>query len=189
MTFNKDDFNRCLYNPLETGFYKKYPDLKLLWPEGEQKMRYIAALYDPNSPLGKHIPDLNVRKQKAAELVGFDLKNEQVLTAMYDFTDERFLTAVDGFLKTVNNMKWAMIVSMQQIWWEWNARMMKPVSSDKGDKDELQAIEIKARVRDEMAKTETLIGQYYQQFYFGDDKLVETVKKKRITPEMMANNV
>ncbi len=94
MNFNKDDFNRCLYNPLETGFYKKYPDLKELWPEGEQKMKYIAALYDPNSPLGKHIPDLNVRKQKAAELVGFDLRNEEVLKGLYDFTDDRFFNLI-----------------------------------------------------------------------------------------------
>lgn len=173
--YKKEDFNKCLYNPLSK---QDWYDI-----EDKRKLQYISALYDPNSPLIREEPNLNIRKQKAANVAGFDYGEKELLEDMYTFNDEAFLNAVDKYLKKVQDKKWAMIVSLEQTWWEWNQRMLKPVSSDKGDKDELQAIEIKARVRDEMMKTEKMVNDLYLQFYHGDEELNNKAQRKRTTIE------
>jgi hypothetical protein len=213
VNYSLQQFSRCLYNPLEKNLIKTYPRLLGLFPnederpaaEREKLLRYIIALYDPASPLKKELPDLNIRKQQAAILAGYDLvKDADQLELIYAFmakvqiteegktltvtaTDSVLVDVVDGFLKRhIQSRLWAMICSFEQTWWEWNARMMKPVMSLAGkDKDEMQAIQIKSKIAEEMDKLNTKLDEYYDKFYHGDSQLQEAVKK-RITPESIA---
>lgn len=195
MNYTDKDFAGCLFNPMKKDLFKTYPRLKELFPEGidqsdDMAVRYIISMYDPKSPFIKEFSDLSVRKQSAALFAGYELISSQaVLEEMFQFSEDRFTFAVDYFLKKfVSSRLWAMIVSMEQVWWGFNNRITKPVKAEK-DKEELQAYEIISKIGDEMDKLNDRLDAYYRRFYSDDDALVNAANKiQRISPESIAIN-
>ncbi len=72
------DFSIMEFNPLIKGkILDKYPKLKELMGEADDKVvRYILLMYDLNSPLRHHYPELFKRKQFAADLAGYNLDKD-----------------------------------------------------------------------------------------------------------------
>jgi hypothetical protein len=86
MEFSNEDYSKMRVNVMELPMkfeisdipdFKHYPEFyKDTKPLPKYKvLRYIVLCYDRNSPLVQNIPEINKRKVKACEIVGFNVKN------------------------------------------------------------------------------------------------------------------
>lgn len=149
-------------------------------------IKYVLFLYDANTPLKEHYPDLKIRKEQAALMSGFKLEDE-LLQSIFFFTDSKILVMVDEFLKKQNNRVWSMIVSNEQTFFEYQTKLLRPVDGDK-DKDILQALQIKSKIMDDLNTINDRLESYYMKLYGEDDILLNKIKAdKRLTPEFIAN--
>jgi hypothetical protein len=188
MDYAKMEFDPTVKKSLTTA----YPKLKSIVGSGDDKMlRYVLLMYDVNSPLRQNHPELGKRKQFAASLAGYDLAKDDV-TALFDFkiNDEPYEELLDmiiNYLKYQNNWVWAMIVSNEQAFFEYNRRVMMPVEGSK-DKDILQAINIKTQIMSSQDEIYQRLQKYYRDLSGGDGSLEEAITtRKRLRPEEIAN--
>jgi hypothetical protein len=195
-----DDFNNCLFNPLvKKDMLAAYPRLREI--EGsfdanhtlvDKVLRYICMLYDPKSPLIIGERDLNYRKTVAADLAGFDSEaDDTFLQELYASTLDWTTTLVMRFLiRFIKQRQWALICSIEIAYWEGVQRIMRPIEKGIGDKkdyDELKALEVKAKLKDEAEKDLKRLDTLYKSFFNEDDDLENAAKNIRITPEMIAS--
>jgi hypothetical protein len=191
------EYQSMEFNPMcKKDIMVEYPKLKeIMKGEGEDReVRYIILMYDVNSPLKKHYPDLFRRKQFAARLAGYDLVEEK-MDALFDFKNDlgipndRLLNVVISYLKYQNNWVWTMIVSNEQAFYEYNKRVMMPVDGER-DKDILQAITIKTQIMAAQDEIYQRLRRYYKDLTGGDENLDELIMtNKRLRPEDIAKNV
>jgi len=198
MTIYADrDFANCNFNPLVKSLFKTYPKLKVLISRREQRtetewealLRYIIALYDPDSPLVKDNNDLTVRKQAAASVAGFDLlKDNEYLLPIYTCNDEDFAEVAIEYLKQYGNSRlWIMIQANLQTFWEYSLRLMTPISRAEKDKDMVSAVSMKSKMSEDLEIINDRIERCLKKFYMGDSELENVAKIKRVTPENIAN--
>lgn len=188
------DFSKLEFNPLVKGkVLDKYPKLRATIGDADDKMvRYVILMYDINSPLKSHYPELNKRKEFAADLAGYNVSDD--LTSIFDFKledkpNEELLDITMKYLKYQNNMVWQMIISNEQAFNEYNRRVMMPVDGNR-DKDILQAVEIKTKIMESMDVIYQRIQRYTKEMFGGDESLEDVItKRKRIRPEEVAANV
>lgn len=169
-----------------------YPKLKKIFGSGEDMMiRYVILMYDVNSPLRHHYPELGKRKEFAASIAGYDLLKDNV-ASLFEFklNDEPYdelLNLIIKYLKYQNNWIWSMIVSNEQAFYEYNQRVMMPVEGNK-DKDILQAISIKTHIMESQDEIYQRLQKYYRELSGGDDQLQESITtRKRLRPEAIAD--
>lgn len=191
------DFSKMEFNPLIKGsILQKYPKLRSIVGDSDDKMvRYVMLMYDQNSPLRSHYPELDKRKQFAANIAGFESSDD--LTSLFDFRvktvddeyepNEALIVLTMQYLKYQNNMVWQMIVSNEQAFHEYNRRVMMPVDGSR-DKDILQAVEIKTKIMQSMDEIYQRLQRYTKEMS-GDDQSLEEIltKRKRLRPEAIAN--
>jgi len=169
-----------------------YPKLKeIVGTEDDKMLRYVLLMYDINSPLRQHYPELGKRKEFAAAIAGYDLMKDNVVS-LFDFKidDEPhndLLDVIMKYLKYQNNWVWSMIVSNEQAFYEYNRRVMMPVEGNR-DKDILQAINIKTQIMTSQDEIYQRLQKYYRDLSGGDVDLEEAITiKKRLRPEEIAN--
>jgi len=191
--FTKIEFNPTVKESLTTA----YPKLKDIVGEVDDKqIRYVILMYDVNSPLRHHYPDLSKRKEFAADIAGYDLMLDDV-TTLFEFRikneideyvpDEDLVNVIMKYLKYQNNWVWSMIISNEQAFYEYNMRVMLPVEGAR-DKDILQAINIKTQIMTSQDEIYQRLQKYYKDLSGGDNLLEEAIsKKKRINPQSIAN--
>jgi hypothetical protein len=191
--FSKIEFNPVVKKPLTTV----YPKLKeIVGTVDDKQLRYVILMYDINSPLRNHYPDLLKRKEFAADMAGYDLMKDDV-TTLFDFKqkndedeyepNEELLGVIMKYLKYQNNWVWSMIVSNEQAFYEYNMRVMMPVEGSR-DKDILQAINIKTQIMTSQDEIYQRLQKYYRDLSGGDAQLEDAiVKRKRVRPEDIAN--
>lgn len=186
--YKKMEFDPTVKKSLTT----QYPKLKEIVGSGDDKMlRYVLLMYDVNSPLRQHYPELGKRKEFAASIAGYDLMKDNVV-ALFDFKindepHEELLNMIMNYLKYQNNWVWSMIVSNEQAFYEYNRRVMMPVEGNK-DKDILQAINIKTQIMTSQDEIYQRLQKYYRDLSGGDSSLEEAITiKKRLRPEEIAN--
>lgn len=202
MNYTEKDFANCLFNPLKKDLFKTYPRLtEMIKPfeeeatdrmieDHEMKVRYILALYDPRSPLLKTFPDWLPRKTEASKIAGFDLsKHKKLLEEMYKCEDEFILFAIHVFLrKFVNDRLWGKIVANEETFWEYQSRLMTPISKAEKDKDDMSAIIVKTKLSGDLDVIGSRVDAYKKEFYVGDEALEEAVEKSfRFSPESIAD--
>lgn len=191
--FLKVEFNPTVKKNLTTI----YPKLKdIVGVVDDKQLRYVILMYDINSPLRHHYPDLVKRKQFAADMAGYDLMKDDV-TTLFEFKikndldeyvpNEEMLKVIMKYLKYQNNWVWSMIVSNEQAFYEYNMRVMMPVDGAR-DKDILQAINIKTQIMTSQDEIYQRLQKYYRDLSGGDTQLEEVItKRKRLRPEEIAN--
>lgn len=179
-----------------TVVYSKLKDI--MGDADDRMMRYVILMYDVNSPLKSHYPELMKRKEHAAAVAGYDLMKEDV-TPLFEFRTktnddeyephEELLNLTMRYLKYQNNMVWQMIVSNEEAFSEYSRRVMMPVDGNR-DKDILQAVEIKTKIMQSMDDIYQRLQRYTKELSGGDDNLEEMItKRKRVRPEEIAANV
>lgn len=190
------EYQKMEFNPMcKKAMMVEYPKLKqIVSHDDDRQMRYIMLMYDVNSPLKRHYPDLMKRKEFAAALAGYDLMKDN-LTTLFNFKDEvgevneKLLSVVMSYLRYQNNWVWTMIVSNEQAFYEYNGRVMMPVDGDR-DKDILQAVTIKTQIMKAQDEIYDRLKRYYRELTGGDDSLDELITTtKRLRPEDIAKNV
>jgi hypothetical protein len=188
--YSKIEFDPTVKKSLTTA----YPKLKDIVGSGDDKMlRYVILMYDVNSPLRHHYPELGKRKEFAASMAGYDLMKDDV-TGLFDFKindepHEELLDMIIRYLKYQNNWVWSMIVSNEQAFYEYNRRVMMPVEGNR-DKDILQAISIKTQIMNSQDDIYQRLQKYYRDLSGGDTNLEEAITiRKRLRPEEIASNV
>lgn len=191
--FLKVEFNPTVKKNLTTV----YPKLKdIVGVVDDKQLRYVILMYDINSPLRHHYPDLVKRKKFAADMAGYDLNKDDV-TTLFEFKikndqdeyvpNEDMLKLIMKYLKYQNNWVWSMIVSNEQAFYEYNMRVMMPVDGAR-DKDILQAINIKTQIMTSQDEIYQRLQKYYRDLSGGDTQLEEVItKRKRLRPEEIAN--
>lgn len=191
--FNKDDFNKMIFNPfsIKGSIKKKYPKLKMFKTfdsANDSMIKYVLYMYDQNTPLKEQFPDLKIRKEQAAILSGFSLiKDNEKLHDVFFFLSDQLVDMVDEFLRKQNNRIWSMIVSNEQTFFEYQTKLLSPVEGDR-DKDILQALQIKSKIMDDLNTINDRLDSYYMKLYGEDQELLKVIKAdKRLTPEFIAN--
>lgn len=190
--YSRMEFNPVVKKPLTVV----YPKLKeIVGSVDDKQIRYVLLMYDLNSPLRNHYPDLHKRKEFAASIAGYDLMKDDV-TTLFEFKikneqdeyepNEVLLGVIMKYLKYQNNWVWSMIVSNEQAFYEYNMRVMMPVEGNK-DKDILQAINIKTQIMTSQDEIYQRLQKYYKDLSGGDTQLEDAiVKRKRVRPEQIA---
>jgi hypothetical protein len=194
---DEKEFNRMEFNPtIKKTLTVAYPKLKeIVGVIDDKQLRYVLYMYDINSPLRNHYPDLFKRKEFAADLAGYDLMKDDV-TTVFEFKqkneedeyipDEDMIKMIIKYLKYQNNWVWSMIVSNEQAFYEYNMRVMMPVDGTR-DKDILQAINIKTQIMSSQDEIYQRLQKYYKDLSGGDIALDEAItKRKRLSPESIA---
>lgn len=190
---NEKEYKSMEFDPtVKKTLTTVYPKLKEIVGDCDDRLlRYVILMYDKNSPLRHHYPELGKRKEFAASIAGYDLMKDDI-TALFDFKIndtpyEELLDMIIKYLKYQNNWVWSMIVSNEQAFYEYNRRVMMPVDGNR-DKDILQAINIKTQIMTSQDEIYQRLQKYYRDLSGGDDKLEESITvRKRLRPEEIAN--
>jgi hypothetical protein len=174
---------------------KKVPSLSLVKQfaicesnNRDKMIRYCLYMYDSGSPLISMFPDIKQRKIEAATISGFTKDEDEEIMKLYTFENSEFLKMVHEFLVYQNNRVWAMIVSSEQTFYEYQQKLLKPVTDADGDKNLLQATQIKSKLMEDCDSINQRLEGYYRKFYGDDEELVKKSDSfRRFTPEDIAN--
>ena len=178
---DEKEFSKIEFNPtVRKNLTVAYPKLKeIVGTVDDKQLRYVILMYDINSPLRNHYPDLFKRKEFAADIAGYDLMKDDV-TTLFDFKikndedeyvpNEDMLQLIMKYLKYQNNWVWSMIISNEQAFYEYNMRVMMPVDGAR-DKDILQAINIKTQIMTSQDEIYQRLQKYYRDLSGGDSQL------------------
>lgn len=192
MSYKASAFNRCVFNPIvPSNMLESYPRLSEIvkpdWRDAEldRLLRYLIMVYDPGSPLVKDERDLNYRKNIASDLAGFTVDDADFLATVFDFTHEYFSQLVTLYLQRFARSKeFAAIVIVENCFWESAKKLLEPISG-KDSKAELEAVQKKSAIKDELDKDIARLDRYYKTF-FGEDEQLEKKARGRMTPETVA---
>jgi hypothetical protein len=191
MSYTHKSFQSCQFNPLSTErMTAAFPILLLAiekeWaddPHIDTLIRYVIMVYDPKSPMVTDERDIARRKQLALD----ELKmSDEELRQQWIAHDHPFLAElITELLKRfVKSREYAILVALEFKFWEAIKLTMQPISG-KNSKEELESLQKKSLVADEMDKDIKRIDQYYKQFFMEDAEL-EKKGKRRLSPETIA---
>lgn len=144
-------------------------------------IRYVALMYDQNSPMRNKIPDISERKEECAELADLKVGKEEI----FDLSDEKVLGYINVYLRHQSSKLWAILAANEEVLWQYQQELLTPIKNFKNDKDKLQALEIKSKL---MGECDAIVKRIesYEQKIFGDN----FESKEQIlsfTPESIAN--
>lgn len=192
MAYDRQNFSGCQFNPLvKDKMLKAYPRLNEIinaeWMDTslDAILRYIVMVYDPGSVLIKSEKDLNVRKGLAAELAGLPVDDAIFMESIYKFSHEYAASLTIRYLQRfAKNMEFAAIVIVENCFWESAKKLLDPILG-KDSKAELEAVQKKSAIKDELDKDIARLQKYYKSF-FGEDEDLESANKKSVTAESIA---
>lgn len=195
MAYKKSHFDKCSFNPMiEGNMLQAYPMLAEIvvreWTakaEFNSLLKYVVFMYDPKSPLFANEKDLNHRKGVAAELAGFDMDDTALLMGIYSCTHPYIVELTVRYLiRFAKSMEYTAIVVVENCFWESTRKLMEPISGD-NSKQELEAVQKKSAIKDELDKDIARLEKYKKAF-FGEDEVMVSEAKSRpaTTPEAMA---
>lgn len=194
MMYSKKDFSNCIFNPLtDEPMLEAYPKLSEIilpdWSEDanlDSLLRYVIMVYDHRSIMVMNERDLNFRKTIAAELAGFDTTDEDLLTSIYSVSYDICASLIIKYLMRFSRSKeWAAICAFESAFWESIQKVIEPIEG-KTTKEELDSVQKKAVIKEEIIKDITRLDALYKNF-FGDDEELEKKARKRTSPEMIAD--
>jgi hypothetical protein len=196
--FEKGEFLKLKFNVYAVAqgkdLLQKFPLLSKIksftdYAEADRNriIRYIIYMYDVESPFIKRFQKIEDRQREAAILSGFDVnKHKDRLRDLYSNKDESTNDMIVDFIVELNNRKWAMIVSNEAIFYEFQRALRKPITNTRDDKNKMDAIMVKSKMMEESNTIDQRLDGYYEDL-FGTKDLVEYGKRKRISPETQAS--
>lgn len=188
--YTKEDFTKCVFNPMHKDVFKEYDRLEEMkevinHPEANGVAKYIFAVYDPNSPFIKDFPDSRKRKDEVAYF--FDIEKVE---GLLDCSNENFVKAVHWFLRNfVRSMDWAVIQANTETFWEYQLRLMTPISKNDNsrEKDLISAIQVKSKLAEDLSLIAERIAKHTKLFYGDDEDVIKAQSKMRFTSEKIAS--
>jgi hypothetical protein len=189
--YNEKSFSGCLFNPMVSDkMLTAYPKLsEIILPEWacdpmlDTLLRYMALMYDPKSPLVINERDLNFRKGEAATIAQID--NNELKEQIFDFSHDYFLELLMRYLtRFVKSKEFSALMVVENCYWESVKQLFKPIDG-KNSKEELDAVQKKSVIKDELDKDMDRLDRLYSSF-LGEDELLKAKVKTRSTPEARA---
>lgn len=144
----------------------------------DQICRWAVCVYDPASPLIRGERDLSKRRLAACDLLNI---SEDLISDKIKLVSEVVFT----YLKMVKSMEWAAICSMEYKVWEAFRLIMQPISSDKSDKEQLEAAQKKEMLTNGIDESMKKYNNYYRDFFETDKEIEIQIRKKRTSPEIV----
>lgn len=137
--------------------------------------KYIELMYSQKSALNK-IEDLNERKMQAVTKAKLNPEDPEIKNIM-ELKNEKVRVKIINYLNKNNSNLFVKLISDQQLFWNMQQRLMKPLEDD-DDTSKLMAISEKS---EELVER---IEKNYQKLY-GQSELVEEAKNviRMISPE------
>jgi hypothetical protein len=191
MTYKKNDFNNCQFNPLVEGqLLDAYPKLAEIidaeWYDEylDNILRYMLIVYDPKSPLISYERDLNYRKDIAVQLA--KLEDETLAASVINSTHKYSpMLFIKYLMRFARSKEWAAICAFESSFWESIKEVIEPISG-KNSREKLDSVQKKAAIKEEIEKDIRRLDALYRTF-FGEDEELQNKAKRRLTPEMIAN--
>lgn len=192
--YKESEFSKCLFNPCTVDVFVSYPQLGKIRSISEnidnKLMKYIICVYDYRSPIVTNNRELKIRKQLAAEFVGYNVQKDD-LKPIYNIEHDYLLKAIDTFLKSfIHSRTWYMICCNESIFWEYGQRMLASVSNkDEGgktmtEKAITEAMVLKTKLSEDMDSIDQRLETSYKRLY-GDEQSNKFIKGAT-TPERIA---
>lgn len=192
--YKESEFSKCIFNPCVVDMFVEYPQLgkiqSISYKIDNKLMKYIVCVYDYRSPIVTNNRELKIRKQLAAEFVGYDMQKEDV-RSIFNIEENYLLQAIDTFLKSfIHSRTWYMICCNESIFWEYGQRMLAAVSNkDEGGKAMTgkavtEAMILKTKLSEDMAAIDERLDAAYKRLY-GDEQSNKFIKGAT-TPERIA---
>lgn len=195
-------FRHMEFNPTcSKKIIDEYPALQDVFSGvKDEEARYIILMYAKDSPMKKDYPNLQKRKEACANICKIPEMNRgeifEFVIESSELTEDGMVTttepnavalsALSNFLVYQSDRLWAMIVTNEQAFYEYQKKVMSEVSADE-DKDMLQAIAIKTKLLEAMDDINKRLESYYDTMTGGDKKVAESLTRKRMaTPESLA---
>lgn len=190
MKYTEQHFNGCAFNPKTSAdMLSVYPDLYEIieedWPRDnlDQLLRWVILVYDPKSPLIKLESDLNHRKDVAFDLARID--DDELRFAIAAHTHDFIAVLIARYLvRFTKSKEWAAICACEYCYWESIRKLMEPISA-RDTKGELEAVQKKAAIKEEMDRDITRLDKYYEKFFGGDTELEQKIRRNYTSPEKM----
>lgn len=193
--YTKKSFEGCQFNPFQGGrMVQAYPIInEIILPEWTDDanldviIRYTIMVYDPKSPITMGERDLNYRKGIAMELL--EVADDGTREALYACTYPILVDyTVKYLMRFVKSKEWAAVVATEMKYWEAIKLIMQPISTDKSDREQLDAANKKDVLSASIDEGLNKIDLYYRRF-FGEDEDMMNKAKRRMTPELMAGKI
>ena len=152
----------------------------------EKLIKYIMYMYDKYSPRREMYQELEERKTECALLSGYkESKDKKILKELFNLTDKRACKLISSFLKFQNHKTWAMLLSNEEVLWQYQQELLRPITDFRQDKEKLQALDIKSKLMNECDSMIKRIEGYENKIYGDDNKLKEEMKNAT-SPENIA---
>lgn len=158
-------------------------------PDRNRIIKYIVYMYDKESPLVKRFQKIEDRQRESAILAGFDTqKKKDHLALIYANENESVNAMVCDFIVEINSRKWAMIISNEATFYEFQRALLTPIdrASANNEKAGMDAIMVKSKMMEECNLIDLRLDKYYEEL-FGSKEVIEYGKRKRISPESVAS--
>lgn len=198
--FTKEDFNQLYYKgvlELDSSEHKKLKSIPIF--EGVdfsdihsqrlvKKVQYFVLMYDKGSPLISRYTDLDVRKDKAFEIAGFDkYRATEVMDSLRALDNDADVILIAQMLKKQADHSLSFLISQEELFYELLNHVMDPINKEESDKDKMDALIKKSKLSEEMESISDRIEKYRARYFRGDSDLEKKVRKTfRFNPEGLA---
>lgn len=190
------DFTRMFFDIYGKKDLSKVPSLQSLeyiWNLGDEKLIYYFILcYDHKSPYVTTYRTPNIYKSKVYNDLSIGFTDEEQ-HSLFTIDSELYQQVVFELLRAQNEKIWTMICVHENLFDEYTEKLIKPIDADLGkhklsDKEVLQAIDTKDKIRHSLGEIEKDLEALYHRFYGDDDKIKQrTGRITRVTPESYGN--
>jgi predicted transcriptional regulator with HTH domain len=142
-------------------------------PDKEKILKYIETMYSEKSDVNE-ITDLEARKKESCRRAGIDPESELGQTLIY-LKDDSVGDLIFDFLSGHNSAKYSQLCADQQLLWEMQRELLKPIDGDNLD-DRLKAVEYKDKISVRCNGLLSRINKGYSEVYKYEDEIRMAVR-------------
>lgn len=182
-----EKFDECLLNPvtssdaeieqeLRAGKLSNVFDQEILDMDRHiMLIRYIICIYDGKTPLRSTYPDLNERKQAAADIVGYQPEDE-FLEELFNLSNPIVSKAVYCLAKERSSKTLLLLVTNEELFYSINKNVLNDVTEYKSSKEIEEAM---AKKIVNLEKAEKILANIdkLETKLFNSEKEAEKVKQ------------
>lgn len=141
-------------------------------------IQYVELMYSEKSELNQ-INDLTQRKRKAIEESG--ITDHDLIESLVNLSNDDLNLIIFEYLTRQNSNKYTQLCADQQLLWEMQQEILKPIEGDSKD-ERLKAVEYKDKVSIRSTDLLRRINQVYSEIYRNDEEIAVAVRTIRDMP-------
>jgi hypothetical protein len=181
-------------------------------------LKYIVYMFDKNSPMMHYFNDVGRRMTECAKLAGFgrgldpvdnselysleygkyrlvegyDVKNageeDEEEVPIYSPWKYPMIDIVVDYCIEQNSKKWSMICQDEILFYQNMREILLPVTEFKDQKQKLDAVIVKSKIREENIKIDGQSDGMYGEVFGTNERVIEVARQRATTPERRKRN-